>query len=233
MDLLRTPKEVMELGRALVKELGAQADDDTLIRWMSHHISELIVEVENTVGSDKSVVEDRCREAILALWNHIGVFPRGHRPLENVEPVLATIQALAPENQAYFYQSEAQSQIDRSTLSDQAKEFLELSLEIDYSARLLIDMCLKKVANEIVEEKRDILQLARSLETDTYPGRILRILVGNQEESSEEQKSEVFREAIKTLTSRRRRLRKMIEMSELLVNTINENIAKMQKSLVS
>ena len=228
---MKNYKNVLALGRLLVTELDLEKSVDTLGRWMAHHISELIVEAEETKGSDKSDAEDRCREAVLALWNHIRVFPRGHRPLENIEPLLATIQALDPENQAYFYQSEAQSQIEQSTLSDGAKKWLELSRGIDYSARLLISMCLKNVANEITEEKRDLLELARSLNADTPITSVVRILTDEQEKSDEEQKAEVIREAIKTLRSRRERLRSMVEMSELLVSLIDDDIKSMEQSL--
>lgn len=224
-------KDVLALGELLVKELDLEQSVDTLGRWMSHHISELIVEAEKTEGIDKSDIEDRCREAVLALWNHIRVFPRGHRPLENIEPLLATIQALDPENQAYFYQSEAQSQIEQSTLSDGAKKWLELSRGIDYSARLLIGMCLKNAASEIAEEKRDWFELARSLDADTPITSVVRILTDEQEKSDEEQKAEVIRETIKTLRSRRERLRKMVEMSELLVSSIDDDIKSMEQSL--
>ena len=231
MEKSKHYKDVLALGRLLVKELDLEQSVDTLGRWMAHHMSELIVEAEKTEGRDKSDVEDRCREAVLALWNHIRVFPRGHRPLENIEPLLATIQALDPENQAYFYQSEDQSQIEQSTLSDRAKNWLELSRGIDYSARLLISMCLKSAANEIKEEKRDLLELARSLDADTPITSVVRILTDEQEKSDEEQKAEVIREAIKTLRSRRERLRKMVEMSELLASSIDDDIKSMEQSL--
>lgn len=231
MEKSKHYKDVLALGRLLVKELGLEQSVDTLGRWMAHHISELIVEADKTEGSDKADVEDRCRETVLALWDHISVFPRGHRPLENIEPLLATIQALDPENQAYFYQSEAQSQIEQSTLSDQAKDLLELSLGIDYSARLLIGMCLKNAANEITEEKRDLFELARSLDADTPKTYVVRILTDEQGKSGEEQKAEVIREAIKTLRNRRERLRKMVEMSELLASSIDDDIKSMEQSL--
>ena len=224
-------KDVLALGDLLVKELNLEQSVDTLGRWMAHHISELIVEAEKTKGSHKTDVEDRCHEAVLALWDHISVLPRGHRPLENIEPLLAIIQALDPEKQAYFYQSGAQSQIKQSTLSDGAKKWLELSRGIDYSARLLISMCLKNVANEIAEEKRDWFELARSLDADTPITSVVRILTDEQEKSDEEQKAEAIREAIKTLRSRRERLRKMVEMSELLVSSIDDDIKSMEQSL--
>ena len=229
MEKSKNYKDVLTLGKLLVKELGLEQSVDTLGRWMAHHISELIVEADKTEGSDKSDVEDRCREAVLALWNHINVLPRGHRPFENIEPLLATIQALDPENQAYFYQSEAQSKIEQSTLSNQAKNLLELSLGIDYSARLLIGMCLKYAANEIAEEKRDLLELAKSLDADTPITNVIVTLTDEQEKSNEEQEAEVIREAIKTLRSRRERLRKMVEMSELLVSSIDDDIKSMEQ----
>ena len=231
MEKLKHYKDVLALGRLLVKELDLEQSVDTLGRWMAHHISELIVEAEKTKGSDKADVEDRCRETILALWNHISVFPRGHRPLENIEPLLATIQALDPENQAYFYITEAQSQIEQSNLSDGAKHWLELSREIDYSARVLIDMCLKNAANEITEEKRDLFELARSLDADTPIISVVRILIDEQEKSDEKQKAEVIREAIKILRSRCERLRKIVEISEIFVSSIDDDIKSLEQSL--
>lgn len=230
MEKSKHYKDILALGRLLVIELGLEQSVDTLGRWMAHHISELIVEADKT-GSDKPDVEDRCREAVLALWKHIRFFPKGQHPIENIEPLLATIQALDPENQAYFYQSAAQTQIDQSTLSDEAKNWLELSLGIDYSARLLISMCLKNVAQEIAEEKSDLLELARSLDADTPITHVVRILTDEQEKSDGEQKVEVIREAIKTLRSRRERLMSMVEMSELLVSSIDADIKSMEQSL--
>lgn len=231
MEKSKHYNEVVALGRLLVKELGLEKSVDTLGRWMAHHISELIVEGDKTQGNDKSDGEDRCREAILALWNHIRVFPTGHRPLEKIEPLLATIQALDPENQAYFYQSEAKSQIKQSTLSDQAKDLLELSLGIDYTARLLIVMCLKYAANEISEEKQDLLELAASLDADTPITVVIRTLADEQKISENEQKAEDVRAAIKTLRNRRERLRAMVENSERLLSSLDDDIEAMEQSL--
>jgi len=220
----------MELGRVLTEELGLHDSHDTLGEWMAHHISELITNVETAEGNEKPAAEDRCREAILALWKHHRFFPREHRPLENIEPLLATIQALAPENQSYFYKSEVQSQIEESKLSDRAKEFLDLSLEIDYSARLLIEMCLKIAANEIFEDKCDLIELAGLIGMDSQPINILRILTDRQEKSIEEKKSEAIRDSIKILKDRRERLIEIITKSELLVqyidNILEEYITK-------
>ena len=40
------PKDVLDLGRALVEELGLDPGVDTLSRWMAHYIAELIEDAE-------------------------------------------------------------------------------------------------------------------------------------------------------------------------------------------
>ena len=231
MEKSKSYKEILDLGKLLVKELNPEHSVDTLGRWMAHHISELIIEAEKTEGKGRADVVDRCCEAVLALWQHARFFPRGHRPLENIEPLLTTIRALDPENQGYFYRSEAQSQIKQSTLSKQAKEWLKLSLEIDYSARLLIKICFENAAKDITGESRDLIEGARSLDADTPVTHVLRTLTDGDEKSEEEQKTEVVHDAIKNLRNRRDKLRKMIEMSELVATSIDNDIGKMEQSL--
>ena len=231
MEKSKSYKEILDLGKLLVKELNPEHSVDTLGRWMAHHISELIIEAEKTEGKGRADVMDRCCEAVLALWQHARFFPREHRPIENVEPLLTTIRALDPKNQGYFYRSEAQSQIENSTLSEQAKNWLKLSLEIDSSARLLIKICLENAANDITEENSDLIEVARSLDVDTPITHVLRTLTSEDEKSEEEQKTEVIHDAIKNLRNRRDKLRKMIEMSELVATSIDNDIGKMEQSL--
>jgi len=231
MEKSKHYKNVLSLGKLLVKELDLEKSVDTLGRWMAHHISELIVKAEETEGKEKADVEDRCRDAIFELWDHVSAFPRGHRPLDNIEPLLATIQALDPENQAYFHISEAESLIEKSTLSDEAKEWLDLSMGIDYSARLLISLCLQKTANEITEKKRDLLKLARSLDADTPKTFVVRFMTDKQEQSDAEQKKEVIREQIETFKERREQLKTMVEMSERLFTSIDAEIESLKQSL--
>ncbi|MCK5240859.1 hypothetical protein KAR34_00275 [bacterium] len=231
MEKSKRYKEVLALGRLLVKELDLEKSVDTLGKWMAHHISELIIEAEEANGDEKSDIEDRCRGAILALWDHVSVFPRGHRPLDNIEPILATIQALDPQNKAYFHISEAESLIKKSTLSDNAKEWLDMSMGIDYSARLLISLCLQKAANEINEKNQELLELVRSLDADTPKTFVVRFMTDKQEQSDAEQKKEVIREQIETFKERREQLKTMVEMSERLFTSIDAEIESLKQSL--
>ena len=161
MEDSRQFEGVIALGKRLVSELGSEQSTSTLGNWMAHHIAELIIEAEQADNEAKSALEDRCRSAILALWKHIEVFPRGTRPLENLEPVVATIRALDPNNGAFFYQQRAQEAVDKSSLPDESKEWLNLSRGLDYSARLLIGMCLKNAANCLSSEGQKWYELSK------------------------------------------------------------------------
>ena len=166
MEKSKQYNDIIALGNLLVKELQLGQSVDTLGRWMAHHIAEVMQDVEKFTGRERTEAEDRCREAILSLWKHFNDFPRGLRPLADIEPLLATIKVLDPENREYFYLSEAKSLLENSTLSEETKSWLESARGIDYSARVLISMCLNKAASDIAQDKLDWLKLAESLDAD-------------------------------------------------------------------
>lgn len=230
MDKSKHYNDILGLGKLMVKELSLEPTD-TLGRWMVHHISKLITEVEKSSDSQKQETEERCRNAILALWKHIDVFPRNHRPLENIEPLIATIEALSPENKAYFFQSEAMAMIKESTLPEESKSWLDLAHGIDYSARLLIKMCLTNVANDIKDSAQDWFDLANSIEADTPTTHVVRILLDKPTLSEEEIEIEKIKKAIETLKERRQRLEGVLSMSEILKSSIDDDIRNMEKLL--
>lgn len=231
MEKSKHYKEILALGQLLVEELDLEQSRDTLGRWIAHHIVELLAEADKSEGDEKKAAEDRCRDAILAIWKHIRAFPSEHRPLKNIEPLLATIRALNPDNRAYFYTSEAENKIDQSTLSEQAKEYLELSLGVDYSARLIIDTCLKYAANEVTEEKQELFDLAESLDIDTLETFAVRFITDVGEKSDTEQEAELIRETIKNLQNRRERITEMVALSKHLITSIDEEIHDMEQLL--
>lgn len=138
-------KHTIELGKKIADELGLEQSCDTLGRWMAHHIAELIELAEQGSAAERKQRQRQCRTAILELWEHIASAPHGPRPFRDLEPIIATIRALDPNENAYFHQSRAQDVADTSDLSDAAKDWLKLSRGIDYTARLLVRMCLDHV----------------------------------------------------------------------------------------
>lgn len=229
MAKLKQSKEILRLGELLVKELDLDQSVDTLGRWMSHHISDLMAEVENSIGPEQNVAEDRCREAILALWQHINVFQRSHRPLEDTDTLFATIRALDPDNTVYFYFTEARKKIENSDLSEESKTWLELTRGIDYSARLLIGMCLSKAVADIKNDNEEWLELAKSLDAEIPQTQVIRLLCKESSSSNNEPEAGRIKQEVDILTNRKDRLKALVNLSQHLSSEIDERLLELQK----
>ena len=226
MEQSKQFSDVLALGKKLVQELGLVQSVDTLSRWMAHYISELILEANQAEDEKKQKIQTQCQKAILDLWKHIEVFPRGARPLEDLEPIFATIRALNPDVSTYFYEEEAQKCIDRSKLSEEAKQWLDLSRGLDYSARLLINMCLKKVVEMTLKECQEWAGLSRKANADKIP--IIDIVQKIDDDLIQvESGKDTIKKRIELLQDHRDRLQSMIDMAELLAKEIDSEIVKL------
>ncbi len=228
---LKRSSDVLELGKLLVKALDLDQTVDTLGRWMAHHVAELMQAVEEAEGREKADIEDRCRNAILELWEHINFFPRGHRPFADVEPLLTVIRSLDPDNSAYFYHSEAQTLLSSSEMDEGTRQWMELAQGIDYSARLLVSMCLQKAAGDLVEDKREWFDLVESLDADIPMTRLVRVIIDGKKQTEEQKKVEKITKSVDFLKDRRERLKTMIEMSSMLISSIEEDITRLHKAM--
>ena len=217
--------DIIALGKLLVDELQLNQSRDTLGKWMAHHIAEILQNTENFSGQKKTEAENRCREAVLSLWEHISHFPNGSRPLAEIEPLIATIKALDPEKSVQYYYSNTQNQLNSAMPTEDAECWLELAKGIDYSARLLIRRCLKNVAEEIAQENSDWLDLAESLDADLPFTSVVRF-VASTDQQHEDEKKQIRR--IEKLIDRRERLEAFILLSQKLVRKIDEEITDLQ-----
>lgn len=80
-DAERAWGDVVRLGELIVAELGLKDSNDTLGRWMSHQLAELMSQAD----SAKSAIErDEARRAaselIIRLWDHRAGWPTGWPP---------------------------------------------------------------------------------------------------------------------------------------------------------
>lgn len=78
-----SPKDILELGRTIVRQLELEQRENVLPRWMAHHLAELIKVAENSESSAKQYAEDRAVELILKLWTSRRDLPTS-RPFERV-----------------------------------------------------------------------------------------------------------------------------------------------------
>lgn len=87
-------EEIIKLGKKLVKELNLQHSVNTLARWMSHYIAELIHNI-NTAKSkeEKKLLQQECCDEILKLWSQNDILPIT-KPLDGLKPVIEILQVL-------------------------------------------------------------------------------------------------------------------------------------------
>ena len=225
MENFEQSKKIIELGKRIVQELELDQSCDTLGRWMAHHLAQLIAKAEQGPEDDTSAAQQECRAAIFELWEHILSVPTANRPFRDLEPVVETIRALDPDERIYYYQTRAQEVADNSDLPEAAMEWLKLSREIDHSARLLIQMCFDRVANETSGKLKEWIELASDAGIRDLPiERVIHQLEdqhGSSERSAEDQR--------KKLRERLERLDSMVRQSELLANDIQQQLDELDR----
>jgi hypothetical protein len=97
------PKGVLDLGRALVNELGLDDSVDTLGRWMAHYIAELIEDADTCDTADRAAKMSTSADIILKLWEHRHQLSERKRPFLDLEPILRAIQSLDPSDETLRY----------------------------------------------------------------------------------------------------------------------------------
>ena len=230
MEQSKQFKCILDLGKRLVKELDLSQSTDTLGRWMTHHVAELIEQTEKANGKDRVRLKEYCRKEILALWQHINVLPQGSNPFSDLQPILLTIRALDPENQAYFYHQQVQEAASDSKLPESAKEWLKLSLGLDHSARLLISVCLRNAEALASEEYSEWISLSENTLDQEFDLPLINVVQKLHSKTEEEQDSEqeAKKAQLRKLEDQQGRLRGMVRMAKLLADELDSKIEKLK-----
>jgi hypothetical protein len=100
----KPPKDVLGLGRHLVRELGFEDGVDTLGRWMAHHLTELIDAAENgATAAERLRARKSAMETILKIWEHRTSLPGKAYPLAPYKDVLQVLDRLRPDDNPFRY----------------------------------------------------------------------------------------------------------------------------------
>jgi hypothetical protein len=79
------------LGKRIVEEFGLSDSVDTLGRWMSHRIAELMERAESTVDAvEREAIRRQCSDLIIRLWERRAHWPYG-QPLAGVAELLKSL----------------------------------------------------------------------------------------------------------------------------------------------
>jgi hypothetical protein len=87
MEKLRpSEEEIIKLGEKIVNELQLEPSVNTLGRWMSHYVAELMIQAEKSKEeSDKKAKQKECSEIILKLWEKREHLPHISTPLSGLK----------------------------------------------------------------------------------------------------------------------------------------------------
>ena len=87
----------LELGDYLVHELGLSNSVDTLGRWMSHHLAEIIVQARDEKSSKKrKTAKKQAVDLIFKIWAHREKLPGSAYPLSRYKDALPIIELMNP-----------------------------------------------------------------------------------------------------------------------------------------
>ncbi len=219
----------MTLGRKLVDELGLEPSVDTLGRWMSHHVAELITKCETEDGEAKESAKKECFNAILTLWRHRSELPNGNRPFEDMEPIVRAVASLDPEDETPRYFREMRPRKESNAEESDVECWLDLADDLDYSAKLLIRHCLTQAANSATDKSKEWVKYAMDAGLDDGPSEIVIKLVSLQDESSTEPShNQMLREQ---LEGRIARLKAFVSKTGALVETLELQLSSNEEGV--
>lgn len=218
---------VVALGKRLVAELRLNDSSDTLGRWMAHYVAELIKTAE---GSDKKAEAARreCADIILQLWRHVDCFPRGKRLFENLQPILAALESLKPDNDRPRYFVSIHSEAENSEKSSEADDWLKIASGIDDAAKLLIRYALLRAAEGSVEKGDEWVKLALEAGVTDDPQLLIIRFFADEEKLRKE--SDPNEDARKEIQRRLEKLRAFVELTEQLAGDLTKQLAGLNAS---
>jgi hypothetical protein len=167
-ELKQSEEEVIKLGKKIIKELKFNDTSDTLGKWMSNYIAELLDKIENTKSpSAREKLNKECCELILKVWSHKSNLPRSVQPLSNLQPVLELLKALKNNDHKYpFWRNTDDISKDNfwgnfvSMVRQNSDEIFELSILCVLNKELLSkeQSWLKEHEKSLSVEEKNILE---------------------------------------------------------------------------
>lgn len=94
---MKSPKDVLAIGREIVRELELDSRGEVLERWLAHHLAELIADADGATGAEKAATEQRAVDLILKLWTHRRALPDTVDPLGGFRDAIAVLGRMSPE----------------------------------------------------------------------------------------------------------------------------------------
>lgn len=197
-------RQIINLGKLLVKELKLEPGVDTTSRWMAHYIAEQIKISKSFTGKKKKEAEQKCFTAILELWKHRSYYAAGTRPYESFEPIFETLERLNPNStKNFFYRIPSVEQYESSKKKGLQKEVIDLlkvAENIDNVARIWLEYIFQEATLLATDKKtatllKNTIGLSDNIETKV----VLKILSDEDDSTKKDEKRKQLTERINQL----------------------------------
>lgn len=219
-------KAVLALGKKLVTELELGDSVDTLGRWMSHYLAELMHEAEVAAGEDRIIKQAQVRDSVLALWAHRFELPSGKRPFGEFEPILRALANLDPESGTTRYFSADRAPSTESNEAQETRQWIELARALDHVSKILINHCLISAADSALDKSQEWVKLASEADVgDSFELRVIRF-ISNQHDLMEEADPDAHQRRI--LSDRLKKLEEFVSLASVLADDIKARLNALQ-----
>ncbi|MEQ3663784.1 hypothetical protein [Olleya sp.] len=96
----QSEEDILKLGKKLISELKLDDTVNTLARWMTHYLAELMCSIETTESeTDKIELKKECCNLIIELWQIRDRLPI-QKPLDNAHEFLEILRVLKKEEKS-------------------------------------------------------------------------------------------------------------------------------------
>jgi hypothetical protein len=221
---LKTLKDVLEVGTALVKEFDADGGADLLVKWMAHDLAGKLNAHKRARGKQRNLLATDCRDTILRLWKHRAAFPRGHRPFEEFDAVFRALESLDPERPVYRYFQIGGGLLgtEMQPLSD-AQKWLKVARSIDQGARALVSFCVANATGIASKSEKRWLKAVQVLGEEDEQIKMV-FVVAKAGEVVEKEAVDLDEIERKRLAAMRDHVTAMIENSAPLLKFIDDRV---------
>lgn len=98
-QLKHSEEQIIKLGEKLVKELDLEYSTNTLARWMSHYLAELMEKIDNIESEEeKKILQQECCDIILKVWSQKENLPIT-KPLDSLKPIIEILEVLKEQKE--------------------------------------------------------------------------------------------------------------------------------------
>ena len=100
---MKSPKDVLALGRVIVQQLELASRGDVLERWLAHHLAEVMDQVDRATGAERVSAEKRAVDLILKLWAHQRSLPKNADPLGGCRAAINVLSRLSRKSNPWMH----------------------------------------------------------------------------------------------------------------------------------